>query len=87
VAPRSLPKAGIGTQKRPSMRAAAMRVAPSGGDALPAMPADTVRALRRLLAEALVRDYLDDRKAVSPGDGDSSLGDANPKAQSQKERA
>jgi hypothetical protein len=41
------------------------------------LPEETVQALRRLLAEALVRDYLDDKQGVNRQDGGRPLGDAN----------
>jgi hypothetical protein len=44
------------------------------------LPPVLARELRRLLAEALVADYLADQQALKPSDGDSSLGDATPSA-------
>jgi hypothetical protein len=63
-----------GTEKR---AAEPMRVEPTR-ELLPTMPEETARALRRLLAEMLVRDYLVDSKGKSRGHGDSSPGDVIP---------
>ena len=44
------------------------------------MPAEVQLALRRLLAQALVQDYLDAQKAVASKDGAHPPPDDNPKA-------
>jgi hypothetical protein len=63
-----------GTGKRP---AELPHVEPAG-ELPPAMPEETARALRRLLAEMLVRDYLADCKGRSRDYGHSAPGNVIP---------
>jgi hypothetical protein len=42
------------------------------------LPTDLVQELRQLLAEALVRDYLDDQSALKSKDGAGAVGDTTP---------
>jgi hypothetical protein len=44
----------------------------------PPLPADVQLALRRLLAKALVSDYLEAQKGVSSGNGEHPPRDDNP---------
>ena len=48
------------------------------GSARPDMQEELCRELQRLLAEALVTDYLADRNRVRSNNGDGPLRDANP---------
>ena len=71
------------TRSQPT--AAATGASCENGGPLVALPEDLRAELRRLLAAALVADYLADSPAVKSGNGNDSLGEINPSSETDDE--